>query len=92
MAAKADIHPSMVMRYFESKDGLFAAAAEFDLRLPDLSKVKLAELGVTLVRQFLDRWEGSDAGANCPRCSASRRRTRRRGSDWPRFSERRSSR
>ena len=32
-----------------------------------MSKVtKLAELGVTLVRQFLDRWEGSDAGDELP--------------------------
>lgn len=66
VAAEADIHPSMVMRYFESKDGLFAAAAEFDLRLPDLSDVKPADLGVTLVRQFLDRWEGTDAGDELP--------------------------
>jgi len=62
VAAAADIHPSMVMRYFESKEGLFAAAAEFDLRLPDFSKVKESELGVALVRQFLDRWEGEGAG------------------------------
>ena len=66
VAAEANIHPSMVMRYFESKDGLFAAAAEFDLRLPDLSNVKKAELGVTLVRQFLDRWEGVDSGDELP--------------------------
>jgi AcrR family transcriptional regulator len=62
VAAAADIHPSMVMRYFESKEGLFAAAAEFDLRLPDFSKVKESELGVALVHQFLDRWEGEGAG------------------------------
>ena len=62
VAAAADIHPSMVMRYFESKEGLFAAAAEFDLRLPDFSKVKESELGVALVRVFLDRWEGEGAG------------------------------
>lgn len=62
VAAAADIHASMVMRYFESKEGLFAAAAEFDLRLPDFSKVKESELGVALVRQFLDRWEGEGAG------------------------------
>jgi AcrR family transcriptional regulator len=38
VAAEADIHPSMAMRYFERKDGLFAAAAEFDLRLPDAGR------------------------------------------------------
>ncbi len=62
VASAAGIHASMVMRYFESKEGLFAAAAEFDLRLPDFSKVKESELGVALVRQFLDRWEGEGAG------------------------------
>ena len=29
----------MVMRYYGNKEGLFAAAVEFDLRLPDLSAV-----------------------------------------------------
>ncbi len=62
VAAAADIHPSMVMRYFESKEGLFAAAAEFDLRLPDFSKVEESALGVAMVRQFLDRWEGEGTG------------------------------
>ena len=50
----------MVMRYFGSKEGLFAAAAEFDLRLPDLSAVPAEQLGEALVRHFLDRWEGDD--------------------------------
>ena len=31
IATDADIDPSMGMRYFGSKDGLFAAAASFDL-------------------------------------------------------------
>jgi len=39
VATAADIDPAMVMRYFGNKEGLFAAAAEFDLRLPDLSRV-----------------------------------------------------
>jgi AcrR family transcriptional regulator len=30
------IDPAMVTRYFANKESLFAAAAEFDLRLPDL--------------------------------------------------------
>ena len=37
IAAAAGIDPAMVMRYYGNKEGLFAAAAEFDLRLPDLS-------------------------------------------------------
>lgn len=62
VAAAAGIHASMVMRYFERKEGLFAAAAEFDLRLPDFSQVNQSDLGGALVRQFLDRWEGEGAG------------------------------
>lgn len=58
VAAKADIDPSMVMRYFGSKDGLFAAAASFDLRLPDLGVLPRQKLGAALVRHFLARWEG----------------------------------
>lgn len=57
VAAAADIHPSMVMRYYGSKEGLFAAAAAFDLELPDLSKVPRREVGRTLVRHLLTRWE-----------------------------------
>ena len=49
IAADANIDPSMVMRYFGSKDQLFAAAADFDLQLPDLSDVGRDQLGAALV-------------------------------------------
>jgi AcrR family transcriptional regulator len=58
IAADAGIDPSMVMRYYGSKDGLFAAAVDIDLRLPDLAAVPREELGVTLVRHWVARWEG----------------------------------
>ncbi|MET0451881.1 MAG: TetR family transcriptional regulator [Mycobacterium sp.] len=61
IAADADIDPSMVMRYFGNKEQLFAAAAEFDLRFPDLSDVPESELGKRLVAHFLARWEDDDA-------------------------------
>jgi AcrR family transcriptional regulator len=61
IAAEAGIDPSMVMRYYGSKENLFARAAQFDLRLPDLSAVPRRRLGETLIRTFLDRWEHSDA-------------------------------
>ncbi|MDT5077282.1 MAG: hypothetical protein QOJ80_1919 [Mycobacterium sp.] len=61
IAADANIDPSMVMRYFGNKDQLFAAAAEFDLRFPDLSDVPPSELGHALVAHFLARWEDDDA-------------------------------
>ena len=60
VATAADIDPAMVMRYFGNKEGLFAAAADFDLRLPDLSKVPRDALGPGLVAHFLDRWEGDE--------------------------------
>jgi AcrR family transcriptional regulator len=61
IAADAGIDPAMVMRYYGSKEDLFALAAQFDLRLPDLSAVPRRRLGETLTRTFLDRWGQSDA-------------------------------
>jgi AcrR family transcriptional regulator len=61
IAADARIDPSMVMRYFGSKQGLFAAAAEIDLRLPDLRGAPRSRLGERLVAHFLSRWEGVSA-------------------------------
>jgi len=58
IATQAEIDPSLVMRYFGNKEGLFAAAAEFDLRLPDLSRVPRRGYGSALVGHFYDRWEG----------------------------------
>ncbi|MFJ3229670.1 TetR family transcriptional regulator [Streptomyces sp. NPDC086787] len=60
IAKDARIDPSMVMRYFGSKDGLFAAAVAIDLRLPDLAAVPREELGQALVGHFLDLWEGNE--------------------------------
>jgi AcrR family transcriptional regulator len=57
IAADARIDPSMVMRYYGSKDALFAAAAEFDLRLPDLAALPREGLGAAVAEHFLDRWE-----------------------------------
>jgi AcrR family transcriptional regulator len=57
IAADAEIDPALVMRYFGTKEKLFAAAANFDLRLPDLSVVPRKKLGVGLVEHFLNRWE-----------------------------------
>lgn len=58
IAADARIDPSMVMRYFGSKQRLFAAAAEIDLRLPDLRGAPRSRLGERLIAHFLNRWEG----------------------------------
>src|SRR5256712_6429192 len=61
IAADAGIDPALVMRYFGNKERLFAAAAEFDLRLPDLTAVPRASVGSVLVGFFLERWESDDS-------------------------------
>ena len=61
IAADANIDPSMVMRYFGNKDQLFAAAADFDLAIPDLSDVDTGQLGASLVKHFVNRWEQDEA-------------------------------
>lgn len=62
IAARADIDPSMVIRYFGGKDALFALVAAPDLHLPDLTDAKTAGVGQALVRHFLAQWEGAEAG------------------------------
>jgi AcrR family transcriptional regulator len=60
IAADAAIDPAMVMRYFGSKEKLFAAAADFDLRLPDLLGSPRDQVGRLLAAHFTDRWESDD--------------------------------
>src|SRR5688500_17485592 len=60
IATQAGIDPALVMRYFGSKEGLFADAVQFDLRLPDLSSVPRESIGATLVEHFLEVWENSE--------------------------------
>ena len=71
IAADADIDPSMVMRYFGNKDQLFAAAADFDLDLPDLSATDRDELGAALVEHFMNRWERDEVLIVLLRASAT---------------------
>ncbi|MFD8546724.1 TetR family transcriptional regulator [Streptomyces sp. NPDC059649] len=60
IAREAGIDPSMVMRYYGNKAGLFAAASEIEVHAPDLSHVPREEAGARLVRHFLERWEGDE--------------------------------
>lgn len=62
VAAAAEINPSLVIRYYGSKDGLFTASTEIDLRVADLSQVPEAERGEAIVAKFLERWEGTGSG------------------------------
>ena len=57
IATDAGIDPSMVMRYYGSKEGLFAAAVDVDLRLPDVAGLPRERIGETLVRHFVRRWD-----------------------------------
>jgi AcrR family transcriptional regulator len=60
IAADARIDPALVVRYFGSKEKLFAAAARFDLQIPDLAALPRKTLGAALVTHFLNRWENDD--------------------------------
>jgi AcrR family transcriptional regulator len=57
VAAGADVDASMVMRYFQSKAGLFTAAVTLDLQVPDLRSVPASDRGELLARHFISRWE-----------------------------------
>ncbi len=57
VAAEAEIYPSMVMRYFGSKAGLFTAAATSNVEPPDLRRFPAEKRGECMVRHFVDRWE-----------------------------------
>ncbi|MGW1089694.1 TetR/AcrR family transcriptional regulator [Streptomyces sp. NPDC002596] len=60
IARDANIDPSMVMRYYGNKEGLFAAASVIDLRVPELGALPGKHIGTVLVAHFLDRWEQDD--------------------------------
>jgi AcrR family transcriptional regulator len=57
VAATAGVDPSMVMRYFGSKAGLFTAASTTRLQPPDLSAVPAGQRGEALVRHIVERWD-----------------------------------
>jgi AcrR family transcriptional regulator len=59
VAAAAGIDPSMVMRYYGSKEGLFAAAVDVDLQLPRPSDLPRDRIGELLAAHLIARWEGA---------------------------------
>jgi len=71
IAADAGIDPTMVMRYYGNKEKLFAAAAQIDLRLPDLTGVPRDQVGTLLARHFLERWEHDETMAALLRAAAT---------------------
>lgn len=60
IAALASIDPAMVIRYFGNKEGLFLAAVDVDLELPDLVAIGKSRRGEALVEHLLSRWEGPE--------------------------------
>jgi AcrR family transcriptional regulator len=58
VAAEVGVDPSMVMRYYGNKAGLFAAAVDVDLYLEKVPQSPKKQLGEALARHFLSRWEG----------------------------------
>ncbi|MEU6376570.1 TetR family transcriptional regulator [Streptomyces sp. NPDC046909] len=62
IAKDANIDPSMVMRYYGNKEGLFAAAVAIDLRMPDVGGAvsRRQDVGRVLVTHFLDTWEDNE--------------------------------
>jgi AcrR family transcriptional regulator len=57
VAADVGVDPALVIRYFGSKQDLFAAAAEFTLDLPDLSTVDPDHVADALLPSFFAVWE-----------------------------------
>src|SRR3954471_12566968 len=56
VARDVGVDAALVVRYFGSKPGLFAAATDIDLRMPDLTDVPASEHGERLVEHFLSCW------------------------------------
>lgn len=61
----------MVIRYFGTKEKLFAEAADFDLRLPDLTVLPRTRIGAAFVEHFIERWEEDDTFMALVRAAAT---------------------
>ena len=61
IAARAGVDPALVIHYFGSKEALFGKALELPVRPGDVFARGIAagpdQLGVTVVRTFLESWE-----------------------------------
>ena len=89
VAADVGIDPALVVRYFGSKQDLFAAAAEFTLDLPDLAKVDPDDVADALLPSFFAVWEEDTTFVALLRAAMTSPRPRRRcGMCSPRRSRR----
>jgi AcrR family transcriptional regulator len=57
VAADVGVDAALAIRYFGSKQDLFAAAADFAIELPDLSSVDREEIAGVLLPRFFAVWE-----------------------------------
>ena len=63
IAAEAAANPALIIRYYGSKEGLFAAVATLKFELAPLTRVPRPALGEALVRHVMGRWEDAEVGA-----------------------------
>jgi AcrR family transcriptional regulator len=56
VASAAGVDPALVMHYFGSKAGLFAAASRFEVRFPDLSGIAPDRIADVLLPMFTAAW------------------------------------
>ena len=57
VAADVGVDAALVIRYFGSKQDLFAAAAEYTVDLPDLAALRPEEAAASLLSTFFAVWE-----------------------------------
>jgi AcrR family transcriptional regulator len=57
VAADVGVDAALLIRYFGSKRDLFAAAVDFSIELPDLSKVDPEKIAGILLPRFFAVWE-----------------------------------
>ncbi|MGI9147224.1 MAG: TetR family transcriptional regulator [Chloroflexota bacterium] len=78
VGAAAEVNPSMVVRYYGSKEDLFATAATIDFRMPDLAAVPREQRGEALIRHVMERWEAGDELPALLRAAATHQAAQRR--------------
>ncbi len=78
VGAAAGVNSSMVVRYYGTKEDLFATAAAIDFRMPDLAGLPQEQRGRALVRHVLDRWDAGDELPALLRAAATHEAAQRR--------------
>src|ERR1700756_2980179 len=61
IAADVGVDAALVIRYFGSKQDLFATATEFTIKLPDLSGADPADIADMLLPRYFAVWEDDHA-------------------------------